>query len=89
MNSGICVRTDFCVYRGRNSYRAVHQRDRNTKYQIVVSSPGSETGHDMALQAWLARFTGPDTELAATYTVVARGSDWNGCYWILVPTEYH
>lgn len=84
---GIVVHTDFCIYRGRNCYRARHKRDGNTNWQKIITSPGSDTGHEAVLAAWMADFTGPDSKgFNSTFTVVARGSDWNGYYWILQPS---
>lgn len=83
---GIIIRTDFCIYRGRNSYRARHKRDGSTNWQKIIASPGSDAGHEAALAAWMTDFTGPDSKgFNETFTVVSRGSDWNGYYWVLQP----
>jgi hypothetical protein len=88
--AGIIVRTDFCIYRGRNSYRAVHKRDAQTTWKTIIQSPGSDTGHEKVLAAWMASFTGPESKgFVADYKVVARGGDWNGYYWVLQPTNYN
>jgi hypothetical protein len=90
MPVGICVTTEFVVYRGRNSYKATMQRDTQTKWQIIVSAPADGTGHEAALTAWVSKFTGIGSDgFSADYEVAARGSEHGVYRWILVPTNYN
>lgn len=90
MPVGICVTTEFTVYRGRNSYKATYQRDHQTKWQVVISAPADGAGHEAALAAWVSKFTGIGSDgFIADYEVAARGSECGVHRWILVPTNYN
>jgi len=90
MPVGICVTTEFAVYRGRNSYKATMQRDTQTKWQVVIASPCDGTGHEAALTAWMQKFTGLGSDgFTADYKVAARASEHGVYRWVLIPTYYN
>jgi hypothetical protein len=87
---GICVTTEFVVYRGRNSYRATHQRDAETKWQVIIASPCDGTGHEAALTAWAQKFTGVNGDgFIADFKITARASEYGVCRWTLSATYYN
>ena len=85
MQLGICVRTIFYYdAKGRGRIKAFHKRDRMTTWKVVDERAMSSSDHQPALQAWIDKFTGSDEYFKSTFKVVARGSDHEGCYFILV-----
>ena len=88
MQLGICVRTIFYYdAKGRGRIKAVHKRDRMTTWKVVDERAMSSSDHIPALLDWMDKFTGSNEYLQATFKVVARGSDYEGCYFILVPVS--
>lgn len=86
MQVGICVRTSFYYDRlGRGRLKAVHRRDTMNIWKAVEKKAVSSTNHESVLQLWMEKFTGSSEYFASTFKVVARGSDHEGCYFILVP----
>jgi hypothetical protein len=87
---GICVTTEFTIYRGRNSYKATYQRDLQTKWQVVIASPHDGTGHEAALTEWMRKFTGIGSDgFTADYRVAARGGECGVYRWVLEVTNYN
>jgi len=83
---GLCVRTSFYYdSKGRGRIKAFHKRDRMTTWKVVDERVMSSSDYVPALQAWMDKFTGNEEYLSSTFKVVARGSDYEGCYFILVP----
>lgn len=88
--SGICVRTEFRIYRGRDTYVAIHKRDSSTTFKSSMTSPGGPEGHRMALEKWMKEWTGiGPLGLTADFEVTATGHDYEGQYWILHPVRYN
>lgn len=88
MQLGLCVRTSFYYdNNGRGRIKAVHKRDSQTTWKVVDKVALSSSDHLPALQAWMEKFTGNDQYFHSTFKVVARGSDYEGYYFILIPVS--
>jgi hypothetical protein len=87
MKTGICVNvTQKLDCNGNTVCTAVHKRDSITTYRVRMQTKDPME----VLGAWMLNFTGvSENGLTADYEVVARGSDHEGYYFVLVPTAYH
>jgi hypothetical protein len=85
--SGICVKITQKLDRNGNKVcTAVHKRDSTTTYRLRIQTGDAEE----VLGAWMNKFTGiSGVGLTADFEVVARGSDHEGYYYVLVPTAYN
>jgi hypothetical protein len=92
MDIGICVKVQHQAYHsGRTALVAKHKHDRDTTWKVVKKdSVDSAIDHMELVQLWMDKFTGSvSAGYRASYKVIARGSDYEGFYFILVPTAYH
>jgi len=87
MKTGICVKvTQRPDSNGNTVCTAVHKRDSVTTYRVRMQTKDPME----VLGAWMSKFTGiSGNGLTADFEVVARGSDHEGYYYILVVTNYN
>lgn len=87
METGICVKVVQSLDRnGNRVHTAVHKRDSTTAYRLRMQTKDPAE----VLGAWMNKFTGiSGVGLRADFEVVARGSDHEGCYYILAVTNYN
>lgn len=89
METGICVKVAQKLdSNGNRVCTAVHRRDSTTVYRLRLQTSDPIE----ALNAWILKFTGSGVGrlgLVADFKLVARGSDHEGYYYILTPTNYN
>ena len=87
MKTGICVKvTQKLDSNGNRVCTAVHKRDSVTTYRVRMQTKDPME----VLGAWMNKFTGiSGNGLTADFEVVARGSDHEGYYYILIVTNYN
>lgn len=87
METGICVKVTTKLDKNGNSVTtAVHKRDSRTAYRLRMQT----RNQNEVLAAWMAKFTGKDSEgLIADFEVVARGGDHEGYCYVLAPRNFN
>lgn len=88
MDTGICVKVvQKLDLNGNRVCIATHKRDGTTAYRLQMQTKDPAE----ALEAWMKKFTGvsgTSKGLAASFNIVARGSDHEAYYYILVPYDF-
>lgn len=87
MNIGICVKVTQKLDRNGNTvFTATHKRDSSTVYRLKMQTKNPVE----VLGAWMNKFTGVSgASFRADFEVVARGSDHEGYFFVLAPTNYN
>lgn len=89
METGICVTVKTKLDRCGNRVQiASHKRDSTTNWRVRLQA----TDPAEALNAWIERFTNKQIGakgFVASFKIAARGSDREGCFYVLVPTAYN